>query len=407
MIGPTTTVGGLIAGGGMAYFNGFDFRQFDGHDDPSGGAIVDGSTPIPPGVRPTSARTLRRPGTNFRNGLRGNSPGDSAVLQASTRNDPRGGTNRPVAGGPAIGDPVIRLATFNIKTFGPKKTSDPWVMNRIADIVANFDVIAIQEVRGSEGEPIRSLVDRLRSRGRHYAAVVSDPIGLGSSYTESYAVMWDRASVEMIAGTDFVVTDPMERIAREPMACSFRCRVDPAVGRRGFTFTLLNVHTSPDEVRRNIENSSMNVLDDVFVNVRRYVAASMAEDDVILVGDLNVDADHLGELGSMPRIKALAPVAAGDRPGAGDTRRVGGSRSETTRAAVPTNVLGTEVYDHIILDVDATTEHNGVAGVASIGSMFGLSMDDALKISDHQPVWAEFSVYESVPSVTSRTRVLR
>ena len=94
------------------------------------------------------------------------------------------------------------------------------------------------------------------------------------------------------------------------------------------------------------------------------------EDDVILLGDLNVDEYHLGELGRLPNI---AWVVSG----------------------VTTNTRGKKAYDNIILDKTATSEYTGRWGVFDLMSEFGLTMEQALKVSDHLPVWAEFSAYEA------------
>lgn len=40
-------------------------------------------------------------------------------------------------------------------------------------------------------------------------------------------------------------------------------------------------------------------------------------------------------------------------------------------------------------------EHTGTWGVFDLMAEFGLSMDEALEVSDHLPVWAEFTARES------------
>ena len=42
-----------------------------------------------------------------------------------------------------------------------------------------------------------------------------------------------------------------------------------------------------------------------------------------------------------------------------------------------------------------TVEFTGSCGVFDLMAEFGLSVDEALEVSDHLPVWAEFSVRES------------
>ena len=42
----------------------------------------------------------------------------------------------------------------------------------------------------------------------------------------------------------------------------------------------------------------------------------------------------------------------------------------------------------------ATTEYTGRWGVFDMIREFNLTMDEALEVSDHMPIWAEFSIYE-------------
>ena len=56
---------------------------------------------------------------------------------------------------------------------------------------------------------------------------------------------------------------------------------------RAFTFTLVDIHTDPDETK-----TELNALADTFVGVQQN---GSGEDDVILLGDLNVDENNLGK----------------------------------------------------------------------------------------------------------------
>ena len=89
-----------------------------------------------------------------------------------------------------------------------------------------------------------------------------------------------------------------------------------------------------------------------------------------LLGDLNVDEHHLGELGRLP---GIAWAITGQK----------------------TNTRRTKAYDNILLNRQHTVEFTGSCGVFDLMAEFGLSVDEALKVSDHLPVWAEFSVRES------------
>ncbi len=296
-------------------------------------------------------------------------------------------TLQPAAERPAD---LIRIATFNIQTFGDKKSSTRQVegvdvMGTIAQVISNFDLVAIQEVRGADGTPIRRLIDLLNASGGHYAATISEPIG-DEHYTESYAFVWDDSRVKLVQNSAYVVHDSHQRMYREPMVASFEARLTPAAGsRRPFRFTMINAHTDPDEVAASVKNNEINVLDDVFVRVRQYEFEAAGEEDCILLGDLNVDTSGLQELTLIPNIVSIG----------GD---------------VPTNTRRTQTYDHILIDQMMTREYLGRFGVIDFQRDLGLSEQQALLISDHMPLWAEFSAYE-VPQVesvtTTGTRVIR
>ena len=63
-----------------------------------------------------------------------------------------------------------------------------------------------------------------------------------------------------------------------------------------------------------------------------------------------------------------------------------------------TNTRKTKAYDNLIFHGPSTREYTGRWGVFDLESTFGLSRDDALKVSDHLPVWAEFQLWESAPA---------
>ncbi|MEQ1830027.1 MAG: hypothetical protein ABL921_28965, partial [Pirellula sp.] len=65
----------------------------------------------------------------------------------------------------------------------------------------------------------------------------------------------------------------------------------------------------------------------------------------------------------------------------------------------PTNTIRKSIYDNIIFDRGLTNEFTGRSGVLDICELFGIKMDDALRISDHLPIWAEFTSFEQLPGV--------
>jgi len=270
----------------------------------------------------------------------------------------------------AAGDPseTIRIASFNIQVFGVSKLGKPEVMDVLARVIRRFDVVAIQEVQSVDQSVVPKFVGMVNAQGARDDYVLGPRLGRTSS-NEQYAFIFDTGRLELDPGSIFTVADPEDRLHREPLVARFRVRGPPAG--QAFTFSLVNIHTDPDET-----DEELDALDEVFVSVQR---SPLGEDDVILLGDLNVDEYHLGELGRLPNIMHVI-------------------------AGVATNTRGTKAYDNIVMDRVATAEYTGRWGVLDLGAEYGLSLEQALDVSDHLPVWAEFSALEAAGPSEVATR---
>jgi len=268
----------------------------------------------------------------------------------------------------------IRIASFNIQVFGDKKASDNNVMGVLANICSHFDVVAIQEIKTPDARSLDRLVERINAGGGRYAGIVSPSLGR-TSQTEQYGFIWDTTRIRNVPNTTYVVNDAEDRMHREPMASTFETAVPPASGRDGFKFTLINVHTDPDEVKTKGPDNELNVLDDVYLSIREFEYARQGEDDIFLLGDLNSGYGKLFELGAIPGLESVT----GDQP---------------------TNTVGNKQHDHFLVDRSTTTEFTGAAGVIDFVADFGLTLEQAKLVSDHRPIWAEFSAYEQ-PAFTA------
>ncbi len=251
----------------------------------------------------------------------------------------------------------IRIASFNIQVFGEKKLSKPRVTALLAEIVRQFDIVAIQEVR-SKQDIMPQFIDQVNATGRHYDYVIGPRLGRTSS-KEQYVFVFDTASIEIDRSALYTVSDPDDLLHREPLVGWFRVRGPPP--NEAFTFSLVNIHTDPDETKQELD-----ALADVFRAVRD---DGRGEDDVIILGDLNVDEQHLGRLGQISNIHWAV-------------------------SGVPTNTRQDKQYDNIVFSDIATTEYTGRWGVFDMIRQFNLTTDEALEVSDHMPVWAEFSLRE-------------
>ncbi|MCA9172919.1 MAG: endonuclease/exonuclease/phosphatase family protein [Planctomycetales bacterium] len=263
----------------------------------------------------------------------------------------------------------IRIASYNIQVFGVTKEAKTQVMHVLAEIVRQFDVVAIQEIRSTDQGLMDRFVALVNQRGHSYHYVLGPRLGRTVS-KEQYAFVYDTTRLTVDPRSVHTVDDPDDLLHREPLIARFVFNQLPAG--QGFSFTLINMHTDPDEAEDEV-----NVLDDVFLSAR---ADGRYEEDVILLGDLNVNHERLGQLGGVPGIRC-------------------------TVMGEPTNTAGTKSYDNLVFDPGATSEYTGRAGVLDVQRAFRLTDEQAKEVSDHRPVWAEFSIYERrATSLAARPR---
>jgi len=257
------------------------------------------------------------------------------------------------------GSDTIKIASFNIQVFGTSKLKKPEVMSVLSKVIRKFDVVAIQEVRSTDDTVIPTFVNLINAEGAKYDFVIGPRLGRTNS-KEQYAFIFNTARINVDRASVYTVPDPSDLLHREPLVARFQVRGEPVA--KMFSFSLVNIHTDPDETK-----TELNALADVFTSVQNN---GSGEDDVILLGDLNVDEFHFGRLGQLPDI---AHAITG----------------------VKTNTRRTKMYDNIVFNSKATTEFTGKAGVFDLMKEFDLSEAQALAISDHLPIWAEFSILES------------
>ena len=202
---------------------------------------------------------------------------------------------------------------------------------------------------------IRRPLHRVR---RKYDFIIGPRLGRTTS-KEQYAFVYDTATIETDRTAIYTVQDRNDLLHREPLVACFRARGPPP--NEAFTFTLVNVHTDPDEVPQEVD-----ALADV---VRAVRSDGRGEDDILLLGDLNADEQRFGALARLPNVTWVI-------------------------SGVPTNTRGNKCYDNILFNRVATSEFTGVSGVVDLMREFQLTLDSALEVSDHLPIWAEFSTSE-------------
>lgn len=174
---------------------------------------------------------------------------------------------------------VIKIAAFNIKIFGKTKRQKNYVMDVLTDIVREFDIVFIQEIRDSSEETAPYFLQKINEMGgAEYKFVRSERLGRTAS-KEAYAYFYNSETIEFIEESDYVYNDTDDVFEREPYIASFRSG--------NFDFTLVGIHIKPDDAYSEIGNLT-HVVNSV-------LSENPNEKDIIILGDFNADGSYFDE----------------------------------------------------------------------------------------------------------------
>ncbi|XP_073070710.1 deoxyribonuclease-1 isoform X8 [Manis javanica] len=174
---------------------------------------------------------------------------------------------------------ALRIAAFNIRTFGEAKMSNATLSNYIVQIVNRYDIALIQEVRDSHLTAVGSLLDKLNQDDPntfHY--VVSEPLGRGT-YKERYLFLFRPHQVSV--PDSYQYDDGCEPCGNDTFSR------EPAV---------IRVHsplTAPSDAVAEID-----ALYDVYLDVQQ----RWGLEDIMLMGDFNAGCSYVSP-SSWPSIR--------------------------------------------------------------------------------------------------------
>jgi endonuclease/exonuclease/phosphatase family metal-dependent hydrolase len=252
---------------------------------------------------------------------------------------------------------TAKIAAFNIQVFGRAKRQREDVMAVLTKIVREFDIVLVQEIRDSSEQTAPYFLQRINEmEGPKYNHIRSERLGRTTS-KEAYAYFYNSETMEFIQGSDYIYNDVFER---EPYIASFKSG--------NFDFTLVGVHTKPDDAYYEISNLTLVVssIQEVRPN----------EKDIIVMGDLNADGKYFDE------DDILSPFRASEF-----YWLITNNMDTMTKTDY--------MYDRIVL-LNTTLNHEYVAGTARVfhfDQEYGI--DNATfvgEISDHYPVFVEYEI---------------
>lgn len=256
------------------------------------------------------------------------------------------------------GLPRIRIGTFNVQFLDQTKARKPQVMDLLARIGREFDVLAVQEIQSNSDNILPRWVALMNASDPVYDYAIGPRIGPKGSQ-EQYGFIFNRRTVVIDRSELYTVDDRDDLFAYEPLVAWFRTVGPPAP--EAFTFSVINLRVDPSAAEQE-----QQYVDEVINAVRH---DGREEDDVILAGDLQGGPEALPQLNRIHDIGFAV-------------------------SQVPTNVEGNATWANLIFQKTPTSEFTGNSGVWDFLRKYNLDLHSALEVSDQLPVWAEFTILE-------------
>ncbi len=292
---------------------------------------------------------------------------------------PTSPSNARLARRPQFVTNVVRIASFRLSNHVVSDRTGH-SLSMLANICRQYDAIAFQNVVGKDNSFLAGLTDEMNRIGAVGRQNLANDATTKDDYfffsDRSYrvagesqsAIVFNRRTLQLDNFNNgqaqrYAVNDPDHVLSHEPLVGLFRTRgPDP---NQAFTFTLVNVQF---EMKKS--GNEMIYLGELFRAIR---SDGRGEDDVLIMGDFGAGDRELRKMGQT------------------GLRWVVSNQTTDTRSKVQS--------DNVVFNPAATVEFTGRGGVFDFMRQYNLRLDHALQISDHLPVWAEFSIFEGVSDV--------
>ncbi|XP_033745367.1 deoxyribonuclease-1-like 2 [Pecten maximus] len=246
---------------------------------------------------------------------------------------------------------ILDVSAFNIKTFGKSKMSNPEVAEIIKNIVLEYDLILIQEIRDISGESFELLLEMLNSV-EQYGMAISERLGR-SSYKEQYAYFYRKSSLTLLGTRQY--PDPGDRFEREPYSALFKYNFNSQ------TFVVTGLHAKPADAVSEIE---------LMVDVYQDALDEFNNANMIIMGDFNADCSYAKDYELEPLAFYSDSTFDWLTPWNADT-----TTSENTDCA----------YDRIVVTGSLKHAVYGTS-VYNFEETYDLDYDQMWAVSDHYPV---------------------
>ena len=253
---------------------------------------------------------------------------------------------------------TVDIAAWNIRLFSDK-SRDSTEVKRIADVLIDYDVIALVELR--DEQVLKRTVEQLESMGRQYEYLISPPVG--RHMKERFAFLFDPRFVAVVAPGQVYddSADGDDDFIRDPYFATFRAG--------SFDFTAIVVRVIWGKVKER--QREIQKLADLYRSLQH---ADANENDIILFGDFNRNPDDgraFAPLESIPSMDNLF-----DLP-------------------LTSHIKDGSLYDNIFFQKGHAAEYTGECGIDKFDEADWQNKDWAASqaVSDRRPVWARFQMH--------------
>lgn len=171
---------------------------------------------------------------------------------------------------------AISLVSWNIRHLGRTKTEDD--IHQIANLLRNFDIVAIQEVVAKDpagAQAVAKIVDELNRMGNQWDYQISDPTTSPSpNISERYAFLWKPSRVQIVHRA--YLDKELEDICyREPFIAAFKAKG------KSTPFYVVNYHSR--KYNDKPEEEIIHFID---------YPERLQSNRILIAGDFNLNENH-------------------------------------------------------------------------------------------------------------------
>jgi deoxyribonuclease-1-like protein len=252
--------------------------------------------------------------------------------------------------------PIIsqtKLLSWNLENFGKSKSNQEIAF--IANTVKDYDIVTIQEVVAGNGgaQAIARLAEELNRKGAKWDYRISDPTSSSAYKTERYAFLWKTNSLKL-KGKPWLEQKYHKEIDREPYFATFEIK--------GKTITIATFHAITKSKQPETEIKYFKLLPQEYPTL-----------NLLFTGDFNCPQSH----------SVFTPLKK-----MGYTSILENQKTSLKTKCKETSCLASE-YDNMFYKTKSIKHLE--SNVILFYKKF-TSLKEARKISDHIPIWFEFSL---------------